>query len=112
MSMHEKVNILMVDDQPGKLLTYEAILGELGENLIKASSGREALEHLLKNEYCRGPDGRQHAGTRRIRIGRHDPPAPSLSGNRHHLHFRRAPDRSGPHQGLSSAALWITSPFR
>jgi signal transduction histidine kinase len=48
MSIHKKVNILMVDDQPGKLLTYEAILSELGENLIKASSGREALDHLLK----------------------------------------------------------------
>src|SRR3984957_12406031 len=48
MSVHETVSILMVDDQPGKLLTYEAILNELGENLIKASSGREALEHLLK----------------------------------------------------------------
>src|ERR1700734_2036036 len=46
--MESKVNILMVDDQPGKLLTYEVILGELGENLIKASSGREALELLLK----------------------------------------------------------------
>jgi PAS domain S-box-containing protein len=46
--MEPKVNILMVDDQPGKLLTYEAILGELGENLIKASSGREALDCLLK----------------------------------------------------------------
>jgi signal transduction histidine kinase len=44
----EKINILMVDDQPGKLLTYEAMLGELGENLIKAHSGMEALEHLLK----------------------------------------------------------------
>jgi hypothetical protein len=33
--MREKVNILMVDDQPGKLLTYEAILAELDENLIK-----------------------------------------------------------------------------
>jgi len=46
----EKVNILLVDDQPGKLLAYEAMLGELGENLIKAASGKEALEHLLKNE--------------------------------------------------------------
>src|ERR1700747_2019663 len=45
---HEAVNILMVDDQPGKLLSYEAILGPLGENLLKANSGREALEHLLK----------------------------------------------------------------
>src|SRR3984893_13987644 len=50
MSAHEKVNILMVDDQPAKLLSYEAILGELGENLIKASSGRDALEHLLKTD--------------------------------------------------------------
>ena len=45
-----RVNILMVDDQPAKLLSYEVILRELGENLIKASSGREALEQLLKND--------------------------------------------------------------
>lgn len=44
------VNILLVDDQPAKLLSYEAILGELGENLIKADSPRAALEHLLKND--------------------------------------------------------------
>src|ERR1700724_2536115 len=44
----EKINILMVDDQPGKLLSYEAMLGELGENLIKAHSGMEALDHLLR----------------------------------------------------------------
>ena len=48
--MDEKINILMVDDQPGKLLTYEAMLGELNENLIKAHSGMEALEHLLKTD--------------------------------------------------------------
>ena len=48
MSQHEKVNILMVDDQPSKLLTYEVMLAELGENLVKANSGREALELLLK----------------------------------------------------------------
>src|SRR5580658_3547028 len=50
MTMREKVNILMVDDQPAKLLSYEVILNELGENLIKANSGREALEHLLKED--------------------------------------------------------------
>jgi PAS domain S-box-containing protein len=47
---HEKVNILLVDDQPAKLLAYEVILRELGENLVAAASGREALEYLLKNE--------------------------------------------------------------
>jgi signal transduction histidine kinase len=46
----EKINILMVDDQPGKLLSYEAMLGELGENLIKAHSGMEALDLLLKTD--------------------------------------------------------------
>jgi signal transduction histidine kinase len=50
MSEHDKVNILMVDDQPSKLLSYEVILSELGENLIKANSGREALEHLLRTD--------------------------------------------------------------
>jgi signal transduction histidine kinase len=46
----DKVNILMVDDQPAKLLSFEAILGELGENLIKAGTATEALECLLKND--------------------------------------------------------------
>jgi CheY-like chemotaxis protein len=46
----DKVNILLVDDQPAKLLSYEVILEELGENLIKAGSAPEALERLLRNE--------------------------------------------------------------
>src|ERR1700747_798416 len=50
MMEHEKINILLVDDQPAKLLAYEVILKELGENLAVATSGREALEYLLKNE--------------------------------------------------------------
>ena len=50
MTPHEPVNILMVDDQIGKLLTYEAILAPLGENLRRANSGREALESLLKSD--------------------------------------------------------------
>ena len=43
MGAEEKVNILLVDDQPGKLLSYEAVLSNLGENLIKAGSAKEAL---------------------------------------------------------------------
>ncbi|HVB59310.1 MAG TPA: response regulator [Candidatus Acidoferrales bacterium] len=50
MKDQQKVNILMVDDQPAKLLSYEVILKELDENLIKAQSGREALDHLLKTD--------------------------------------------------------------
>jgi PAS domain S-box-containing protein len=48
--MTDKVNVLLVDDQPEKLLAYEVILGELGENLVKTSSAREALTFLLKND--------------------------------------------------------------
>jgi PAS domain S-box-containing protein len=48
MGTTDPVNILMVDDQPGKLLTYGAILGELGENLITATTAREALDTLLR----------------------------------------------------------------
>jgi len=48
--MSDKVNILLVDDQPAKLLTYEAILRDLNENLLVANGAREALEILLKNE--------------------------------------------------------------
>ena len=48
--MTEKVNVLLVDDQPDKLLAYEVILHELNENLVKTSSAREALQFLLKND--------------------------------------------------------------
>jgi CheY-like chemotaxis protein len=46
----QRANILLVDDQPAKLLSYEAVLGELGENLISADSAESALEQLLKND--------------------------------------------------------------
>jgi signal transduction histidine kinase len=44
------VNILLVDDTPAKLLSYEAMLAELGENLIRANSANEALEQLLNQD--------------------------------------------------------------
>jgi two-component system, NtrC family, sensor kinase len=50
MTADQKINILMVDDQPAKLLSYEVILGDLGENLIKATSATDALNTLLKND--------------------------------------------------------------
>jgi DNA-binding response OmpR family regulator len=50
MSGADKVNILLVDDQPAKLMSYEVILRDIDVNLIKASSGRDALECLLKTE--------------------------------------------------------------
>jgi len=50
MGERERVNILLVVEDPAKLLSYEAILSELEENLIKATSGREALTHLLQKD--------------------------------------------------------------
>ncbi len=50
MDASERVNILLVDDQQSKLLSHEAILEEIGENLLKASSARQAFEYLLKHE--------------------------------------------------------------
>ena len=46
----DRVNILLVDDQPARLLAYETILSELGETLIMARSATEALNCLLHNE--------------------------------------------------------------
>jgi hypothetical protein len=48
--MTDKVNILLVDDRRENLLALEAILGKLDQNLIKATSGGEALKFLLKQE--------------------------------------------------------------
>ena len=52
MGLNNKVNVLLVDDQPARLLTYEAILSELGQNLVRAGSGLEALEKLMKDEFA------------------------------------------------------------
>jgi signal transduction histidine kinase len=49
---HGKVNILLVDDQQARLLSYQSILEPLGQNLICAGSGHEALEKLMGNEFA------------------------------------------------------------
>jgi len=48
----EKVNILLVDDQESRLLTYDTILRDLGQNLVHAHSGFEALQCLMKTEFA------------------------------------------------------------
>ncbi|HEX5176610.1 MAG TPA: response regulator, partial [Chthoniobacteraceae bacterium] len=48
----ERVNILVVDDRPDKLLALEAVLTDLGENIVRASSGKEALRCLLQQDFA------------------------------------------------------------
>ncbi len=48
----DPVNILLVDDQPARLMSYRAILEPLGENLVEASSGTEALKKLMETEFA------------------------------------------------------------
>jgi len=52
MSANERVNILLVDDQPARLLTYQSVLSELGQNLVCAHSGLEALDKLMREEFA------------------------------------------------------------
>ena len=52
MGANEKVNILLVDDQPARLLTYESVLSELGQNLVCVRSGVEALDKLMREEFA------------------------------------------------------------
>jgi signal transduction histidine kinase len=48
----EKVNILLVDDQPARLMTYQSVLAELNQNLVSVSSGLEALDKLMRTEFA------------------------------------------------------------
>src|SRR5215475_3516925 len=52
MSHADKVNILVVDDLPEKILVLESILEELGENVIAARSGEQALGRVLEHEFA------------------------------------------------------------
>src|SRR5437660_8341870 len=50
--MHGKVDILLVDDKPEKLLALEAVLEDLGQNIVRAYGGREALRAVLQQEFA------------------------------------------------------------
>ncbi|HET9391502.1 MAG TPA: response regulator [Steroidobacteraceae bacterium] len=52
MGANERVSILLVDDQPSRLLTYESVLAELGQNLVCARSGLEALDRIMRHEFA------------------------------------------------------------
>ena len=52
MGLPEKINILVVDDLPDKLLALQTALESLGENVVTARSGREALRRLLQQEFA------------------------------------------------------------
>src|SRR5579872_3901122 len=47
-----KINILLVDDHPENLLALEAVLSDPGRNLVRATSGQEALRHLLQDDFA------------------------------------------------------------
>jgi signal transduction histidine kinase len=52
MGTDDRVSILLVDDQPSRLLTYESILAGLGQHLVSARSGLEALDKLMRQEFA------------------------------------------------------------
>ena len=66
-SADDRVNILLVDDRPDKLMALETVLAALGQNLVLAHSGTEALRHLLQQEFALDCPRRQHAGNGRLR---------------------------------------------
>ena len=51
-SSEDKVGVLVVDDRPDKLLTYEVMLAPLKENIVCVRSGKEALRRLLKEDFA------------------------------------------------------------
>src|SRR6266478_6198849 len=52
MESAQKTNILVVDDLPDKLIVFESVLERLGQNVVTARSGREALRRVLEHDFA------------------------------------------------------------
>ncbi|HYO80791.1 MAG TPA: response regulator, partial [Bryobacteraceae bacterium] len=49
---NQKVKLLLVDDRPENLVALEAVLDDLGEEMVKAQSGKEALRACLEHDFA------------------------------------------------------------
>ena len=95
-----RIKILLVDDTPENLVSLEAALGSLGEELVIANSGKEALRHLLHDDFAailldvRMPDmdGFETAEMIRSRPRSRQTPILFLTGYRNEEHLFRGYD--------------------
>src|SRR5437764_12920599 len=93
----DKVNILIVDDKPEKLLALEAVLEDLRQNIVRAYSGREALRCLLNDEFAvilldvnmPGMDGFETAGLIRQRQATQHVPIIFITAFEDEMHVQR-----------------------
>ena len=102
----------MVDDQPAKLLSYEVMLGGLGENLIKANTAKEALGVLLKTDIAVVLMDVSMPELDGFELADDDSPASPFSTR---LRSSSSPPSISPMSTNSKAmstAQWITFPFR
>ena len=107
----EKANILVVDDLPEKLLVFQTVLEELGQNLVLRRSGSEALREILQREFAvilldvnmPGIDGFETAAL----IRQHQP----VARTRRSSSSPRTPTRCRRRRAIRSAR-WTTSSRR
>ena len=110
MTADDKINILVVDDLPDKLLVLETVLEELGAERRHGPLRRRGAAAGAGAGLRRHPARRQHAGHGRLRDGRPDPPAQEVGAHADHLRHRLR-DEMHTAQGYSLGAVdYILSP--